>query len=90
MTAAVHTHHIIYSYFHLEDSYARFHLENCLDCSIPDFLNSLISLGDDENDMGTEGQEDRWMKYFTEVECFIGSLNNFQILMSQFVTFFTN
>ena len=68
MTAAVHTHHIIYSYFHLEDSYARFHLENCLDCSIPDFLNSLISLGDDENDMGTEGQEDRWMKYFTEVE----------------------
>ena len=68
MATAVHTHHIIYSYFHLEDSYARFHLENCLDCSVPDFLNSLISLGGEDNDMGAEDQEGRWMKYFTEVE----------------------
>ena len=47
MVQAVQTHHIIYSIFQLEESYARFYLEQSLDCSIPDFLNSLISLSDE-------------------------------------------
>lgn len=56
MVQTVQTHHIIYSIFQLEDSYARFYLEKSLDCSIPDFLNSLISLSD-EADGGAESGE---------------------------------
>ena len=41
MSDTVMTHHLIYSIFHLEESQARFLLESYLDCSIPDFLNSL-------------------------------------------------
>ena len=68
MAATVHTHHVIYSFFHLEDSNARFHLENCLDCSIPDFLNSLIDMSED-SDTEAPGleSEDKWMRYFLPV-----------------------
>lgn len=69
MAETVQTHHLIYSYFHLEESFARYHLEKCLDCSIPDFLNSLIGISNelDENAQGNQ-QEDKWMRYFTHVE----------------------
>ena len=56
MVQAIQTHHVIYSIFQLEESYARFYLEKCLDCSIPDFLNSLISLSDGE-ETGVESGE---------------------------------
>ena len=56
MVQAVQTHHVIYSIFQLEDSYARFYLEKSLDSSIPDFLNSLISLSDGE-ETGVESGE---------------------------------
>ena len=69
MAPVVHAHHVIYSYFHLEESYARFHLENCLESSIPDFLNSLIDLSGDAAGSGQEmGIEDKWVKYFRPVE----------------------
>lgn len=64
MVHTLQTHHLIYAFFHLEDSHARFHLENCLDCSIPDFLNSLIGVGSEESD---SDPIDRWMRYFTPV-----------------------
>lgn len=69
MAETVQTHHLIYSYFHLEESFARYHLENCLECSIPDFLNSLIGMSNelDENAQDSQ-QEDKWMRYFTHVE----------------------
>jgi ATP-dependent Clp protease ATP-binding subunit ClpA len=69
MAATVHVHHVIYSYFHLEDSYARFYLEKCLESSIPDFLNSLIDInGDAEGDGVGAVSEEKWMKYFRPVE----------------------
>ena len=68
MVDTLQTHHLIYAIFHLEDSYARFHLENCLECSIPEFLNSLIGMGTENAEGMQENMEDRWMRYFTEVE----------------------
>ena len=65
MVQAVQTHHIIYSIFQLEESYARFYLEKSLDCSIPDFLNSLISLSD-EVEGGVESGE-KLSRYLTPV-----------------------
>lgn len=65
MASALHTHHLIYSIFNLEESYARFHLESCLDCSIPDFLNSLLDYSETESSSGTQN----WRKYFREIGC---------------------
>ena len=65
MVNAVQMHHIIYAIFQLEDSYARFYLEQNLESSIPDFLNSLISLSDDE-DGGVESGE-KLARYLTPV-----------------------
>ena len=69
MAGSVQTHHLIYSIFHLEDSFARFYLESCLDCSIPDFLNSLIGLAEETGEAGEGGMADeRWTRYFRPVE----------------------
>ncbi len=68
MVQTIQTHHLIYSIFHLEDSYARFHLESCLDCSIPDFLNSLIGLAEENSEAGSLQPEDKWSRYFRPVE----------------------
>ena len=64
MAPSVHTHHLIFSIFHLEESYARFHLESCLECSIPDFLNSLLAYPEDDSPAGMK----KWRKYFREIE----------------------
>lgn len=64
MAPSVHTHHLIFSIFHLEESYARFHLESCLECSIPDFLNSLLAYPEDDSPAGMKN----WRKYFREIE----------------------
>ena len=69
MVSSVHAHHVIYSYFHLEESYARYHLERCLECSVPDFLNSLIDISSEVESEDQEAlAEEKWMKYFTPVE----------------------
>lgn len=68
MVQTIQTHHLIYSIFHLEDSYARFHLESCLDCSIPDFLNSLIGLAEEDSEAGAMQPEEKWSRYFKAVE----------------------
>ena len=60
----IHTHHIIFSIFQLEESQARFLLEKCLECSVPEFLNSLLSYTEDEDEAGPE----RWRRYFKEIE----------------------
>ena len=64
----VRTHHIIYSYFRLEDSYARYHLETALECSIPDFLNSLIGMSAEDSDIPSEENEVKWAKFFTPLD----------------------
>lgn len=69
MVSSIQLHHIIYSYFRLEESFARFYMEKCLDCSVPEFLNSLISISDD----GTEqGSVEKMARYFRPVEPFAG------------------
>ena len=64
MAQTVQTHHLIFSIFHLEESYARFHLESCLECSIPDFLNSLLEFSETETAEGPRS----WRKYFKDLE----------------------
>ena len=69
MAGTVQTHHLIYSIFHLEESFARFYLESCLDCSIPDFLNSLIGLAEESDEAGNGSMTDeKWTRYFRPVE----------------------
>ena len=69
MAGTVQTHHLIYSIFHLEESFARLYLESCLDCSIPDFLNSLIGLAEETGEAGEGGiSDERWIRYFRPVE----------------------
>lgn len=70
MNTTLHLHHLIYAVFHLEDSNARFHLENCLECPIPDFLNLLISIEDEPDEAADGDPDNRWMKYFRKVEPF--------------------
>ena len=65
MTGTVQLHHIVYSYFHLEESFARYYLEKSLDCSIPEFLNSLIAVSDTEE---AHTPEEKMSKYFRPVE----------------------
>lgn len=64
MAQTVQTHHLIFSIFHLEESYARFHLESCLECTIPDFLNILLEFSESESPEGLQS----WRKYFKETE----------------------
>ena len=64
MVDTVQLHHVIYSFFRLEDSYARYYMEKSLDCSVPDFLNSLIAISDSQSGAA----EDRLSKYFTPVK----------------------
>ena len=63
MAETVQTHHLIFSVFHLEDSFARYHLESCLECSIPDFLNSLLEFSEAETSTGMLS----WKKYFKDI-----------------------
>ena len=67
MTESIQLHHVIFSFFRLEESHARYYMEKCLDCSIPEFLNSLIAISDaqDEQEPG-----ERLAKYFRPVEPF--------------------
>ena len=64
MVDTVQLHHVIYSFFRLEDSYARYYMEKSLDCSVPEFLNSLIAISYSQSG----AQEDRLSKYFTPVK----------------------
>lgn len=68
MVRTIHTHHLIYSIFHLEDSFARYYLEKCMDCSIPDFLNSLTAMSEDEENNAGFPSEEKWTRYFRPVE----------------------
>lgn len=64
MVDMVQLHHVIYSFFRLEDSYARYYMEKSLDCSVQEFLNSLIAISDSQSG----APEDRLSKYFTPVK----------------------
>jgi len=65
MAGSVQLHHVIYSYFHLEESFARYYLEKCLDCSVPEFLNSLIPVSGTDS---SQTSEEKMSRYFNPVE----------------------
>lgn len=66
MVETVQLHHVIYSFFRLEESYARYYMEKSLDCSVPEFLNSLIAISDSQS----AEPEERLSKYFNPVRPF--------------------
>lgn len=67
MVQTIQLHHIIYAYFKVEDSYARYYLEKSLECSIPDFLNALISVSSEETDSTEGNTDDKLSRYFRTV-----------------------
>ena len=62
--AVMKTHHIMYAFFQLEDSYARYALEEGIETSVPALLNALVNIEGEEG----EGmpQADRWTRFFRE------------------------
>ena len=67
-SSSIQLHHVIYSFFHLEDSNARCILENSLDCNIPDFLNMLIEISSDKEDSDSgRSTEEKLARYFSPV-----------------------
>ena len=64
MVDTIQLHHVIYSFFRLEESYARFYMEKSLDCSVPEFLNSLIAISDSQS----AEPEEKLAKYFSPVQ----------------------
>lgn len=58
------THHVMYAFFQLEESYARFALEDALETSVPALLNNMVQIEDEDS----EGlpQAERWTRFFRE------------------------
>ena len=58
------THHVMYAFFQLEESYAKFALEDALETSVPALLNNMVQIEDEDS----EGlpQAERWTRFFRE------------------------
>ena len=60
------THHLMYAYFQLEDSHARYALEEGLEVTVPAFLNELVKIESEEGiDEGLPA-EIKWTRFFRE------------------------
>ena len=57
-------HHLMYAFFQLEDSYARFTLEGAIETSVPALLNNLVQIEDESNEEMPQGE--RWTRFFRE------------------------
>ena len=57
-------HHLMYAFFQLEDSYARFALEDAIETSVPALLNSLVQIEDESSEDLPAGE--RWTRFFRE------------------------
>ena len=57
-------HHLMYAFFQLEESHARYALENGLETSIPALLNTLVEMEDEAGAPMSPGE--RWVKFFRE------------------------
>ena len=55
-------HHLMYAFFQLEESYARYALESNLETSIPALLNTLVEMEDEPGAPLSPGE--RWVKFF--------------------------
>lgn len=60
------THHVMYAYFQLEESHARYALEEGLEVTVPAFLNELVKIESEEGiDEGLPA-EIKWTRFFRE------------------------
>ncbi len=57
-------HHLMYAFFQLEDSYARYALEESIETSVPALLNSLVQIEDESSEDLPQGE--RWTRFFRE------------------------
>lgn len=57
-------HHLMYAFFQLEDSYARFALEDSLETSVPALLNALVQIEDESSEDMPQGE--RWTRFFRD------------------------
>lgn len=57
-------HHLMYAFFQLEDSYARYALEDAIETSIPALLNSLVQIEDESGE--DLPQSERWSRFFRD------------------------
>lgn len=80
MAPLMRTHHVIYSIFQLEESYARFHLESCLECSIPDFLNSLLNYSETD-EPETAKNWNRFFRKLQDIGTFVGKKNEIRQIL---------
>ena len=63
-SAVMKVHHLMYAFFQLEDSYARFALEDAIETSVPALLNSLVQIEDESGEEMPQGE--RWTRFFRE------------------------
>ena len=63
-SALMKVHHLMYAFFQLEDSYARFALEDAIETSVPALLNSLVQIEDESSEDLPQGE--RWTRFFRE------------------------
>ena len=57
-------HHLMYAFFQLEDSHARYALENSIETSVPALLNTLVGMEDEAGAPLSPGE--RWIRFFRE------------------------
>ena len=57
-------HHLMYAFFQLEDSYARYALEDAIETSVPSLLNSLVQIEDESGE--DLPQSERWTRFFRD------------------------
>ena len=60
------THHVMYAYFQLEDSHARYALEEGLEVTVPAFLNELVKIESEEGIDEGLPTEIKWTRFFRE------------------------
>lgn len=63
-SAVMKVHHLMYAFFQLEESYARFALEHAIETSVPALLNSLVQIEDESGEEMPQGE--RWTRFFRE------------------------
>ena len=63
-SAVMKVHHLMYAFFQLEESYARFALEDAIETSVPALLNSLVQIEDESSEEMPQGE--RWTRFFRE------------------------
>ena len=57
-------HHLMYAFFQLEDSHARYALENSMETSVPALLNTLVGMEDEAGAPLSLGE--RWIRFFRD------------------------